>query len=276
MTHHKRATLAALLTLALLPAFAEEPRPPEVSIANSEARSITSKIVVGQTYGVWVLLPADYYSTTKSYPVLYVLGGWNFPLMASLADSSPYSRKLPPMIIVTLSYGRKDSMALGKRDFTPTKVAGEPMSGGADKFLAFMERELIPYIDRTYRTDPGDRGLIGHSYGGLFAFYALLNRPALFEHIVAASPSLYWDNGVILAQAVQVLPHVAYRTRIDFSFGSEEDDLGGVDAFFSRVDTIRPLGLDYRYTVYPGKNHDSVPPVSFSGGLEWVYRGWEQ
>jgi hypothetical protein len=42
------------------------------------------------------------------------------------------------------------------------------------------------------------------------------------------------------------------------------------------ADVIKPAGLDYRCTVYPGENHNSVRPFSFTSGLDWVYRDWKK
>ena len=68
-----------------------------------------------------------------------------------------------------------------------------PTSGKADQFLAFVERELIPWVERTYRTSDL-RILAGHSAGGNFALHAMRTKPGLFQAIVAASPWLAWDD----------------------------------------------------------------------------------
>ena len=259
-------------------ALNDEAKPPEVALENTEARSIASKIE-GRTYGLLVALPDGYAESTRSYPVLYVLDGWHFPLVYFLAEEGVYSKKIPHLIVVTLDHGagqkpRGTVMDLRRLDFTPTKVPGDDYSGGADKFLAFMEEELIPYVDATYRTDRTDRALLGHSYGGLFAIYALLHQPDLFGRIVAASPSLGWDGGALIKAAPGLLMQGKFRTRIDFSYGSEElgeEKLESVQPFFWTLEALKPEGLDYRFTIYPGENHNSVRPNSFSGGLAWVY-----
>jgi len=138
-----------------------------------------------------------------------------------------------------------------------------------------MEAELIPYVDATYRTDRKDRGLLGHSYGGLFAIYAMLHQPDLFRRIVAASPSLGWDGGSLIRAAPGLLFRRQFRTRIDFSYGSDEsgeEKLESVHPFFWTLDALKPDGMDYRFTIYPGENHNSVRPYSFTSGLAWVYR----
>jgi predicted alpha/beta superfamily hydrolase len=67
---------------------------------------------------------------------------------------------------------------------------------GAHDYLAFVERELIPYIEARYRADPQRRALGGHSLGGLFGAYALLTKPELFQHYILSSPSLWFHENV--------------------------------------------------------------------------------
>jgi predicted alpha/beta superfamily hydrolase len=206
--------------------------------------------------------------------VLYVLDGWHFPLMAFIQENNIYSKRMAPVIIVNVGHSpAKDAMTLRARDFTPTKTSGDPNSGGAPAFLDFLEHELMPFIDRTYRTNTSDRGLLGHSLGGLFAIYALERRPALFQRIVAASPALRPDD-VILKEARRALRALPATVRLDLSVGSD-DELGFTQTTteFARVlDELKPKGLDYRFTLYPGENHNSVRLVSFPAGLYWVYR----
>ena len=77
-------------------------------------------------------------------------------------------------------------------------------SGGGEKFISFIEKELIPHIDSLYPTSPY-RMFIGHSIGGLMVIYSLLNHSNLFNSYLAIEPSLWWDDQVILKQAQQTL-----------------------------------------------------------------------
>jgi predicted alpha/beta superfamily hydrolase len=141
-------------------------------------------------------------------------------------------------------------------------------------FLEFLEHELIPFIDRTYRTNITDRGLLGHSLGGEFALYALEQRPGLFQRIIAASPALFTDDSLIFTDARRALSALPASVRLDLSVGSD-DELGftrSTTAFARLLDELKPKGLDYRFTVYPGENHNSVRFVSLPAGLYWVYR----
>ena len=267
-------TLATFLLCAAA-ASAQTPAPP-VTFADTEQRTITAS-KIGRPYDLFISLPENYSTSKQSYPVLYVLDGWHFPLMAFLQNNNVYSQRMPPVIIVNIGQSpASDAMALRAQDFSPTPI---PQSlggggGGAATFLDFLEHELIPFIDRTYRTNPADRGLLGHSMGGKFALYALEQRPDLFQRIVAASPALFADDPLMNNDARRALSAQSVPVRLDLSVGSN-DELGftkTTTAFAHLLDELKPKGLDYRFTVYPGENHNSVRLVSFPAGLYWVYR----
>jgi predicted alpha/beta superfamily hydrolase len=270
---HRLLLLLLLTNLALRGADAA----PAVTLPHTEHRTIASA-QIGQTYDLFVSLPEDYATSGKRYPVLFVLDGWHFPFMASLQNNNIYSGRMPPVIIVNLGHGRNvNPMPLRARDFTPTKVSAEPASGGAPVFLEFIEKEIIPLIDRTYRTNPADRGLLGHSHGGAFALYTLLARPGLFQRIVAASPALSLDLSFFLDSARPALrAGLPAPVRLELSAGYGEDlEIAFADstkAFVKLLDELKPAGLDYRYKVYPAENHNSVRFASFPPGLYWVYR----
>lgn len=268
--------LLLVLLLPLLALRGADSAPP-VTLPHTEHRTLASASI-GQTYDLFVSLPEDYATSGKRYPVLYVLDGWHFPFMASLQNNNVYSGRMPPVIIVNLGHGRNvNPMPLRARDFTPTKLATVPNSGGAPVFLDFLEKEIIPLIDRTYRTDPADRGLLGHSLGGLFALYALEERPGLFQRIVAASPVADWDQGVLI-KAMAKLKDLPHPVRLDLSVGNDEHEVSGFDittattAFARKLDELKPANLTHRFTLYPGENHNSVRFASFPAGLYWVYR----
>jgi len=264
---------AFLVGVAASPAQA--PAPP-VTLAHTEQRTITAS-KIGRSFDLFISLPENYYTAKQTYPVLYVLDAWHFPLMAFLQDNNVYSKRMPPVIIVNIGQSpASDTMALRAQDFSPTPI---PQSlggggGGAAAFLDFLEHELIPFIDRTYRTNPSDRALLGHSMGGKFALYALEQRPGLFQRIVAASPALFADDPLMDNAARHALSALPAPVRLDLSVGSD-DELGftkTTTAFAHMLDELKPKGLDYRFTVYPRENHNSVRLASFPAGLYWVYR----
>jgi predicted alpha/beta superfamily hydrolase len=242
--YDRRIMTTIRILLFLLAAVVSRAQTPEseVSLADTQQRTLTSA-KIGQRYELLVSLPEGYAKSGQSYPVLYVLDGWHFPLMAFIQQNNVYSKRMRPVIIVNVSHGATGYMALRARDFTPTRTPKEANSGGAAAFLDFLEHELIPFVDRTWRTMPTDRGLLGHSYGGLFAIYALEQRPALFQRIVAASPALEWDGRLLLTAARNRLRKLPAPVRLDLSVGDEGDNTASTTAFaktFGRAQASGP------------------------------------
>lgn len=261
-----------LLTLQLLAALsasllAQAPAP-GVTLADTEQRTITSA-AIGQQYDLLVSLPDGYATSGKAYPVLYVLDGWHFPLMAYLQNNNRFSLRMPPVIMVNISHG-DDATRLRARDFTPTRIESLKGSGGAAAFLAFLEGEIIPFVERTYRTIPTDRAILGHSLGGLFALYAMEQRPALFQRIVAASPARLEVNQAMLASFDRLKASGA-TVRLDISKGDEEPGDEPVAAFVKALEAAKVANVEIRHTIYRGENHNSVRLASFPAGLYWVY-----
>jgi len=136
-----------------------------------------------------VSLPRDYATSGKTYPVLYALDGWHFPLLAFIQNNSTsLTRRMPPVIVVVIGHGHPPNLnEVREQDFLGPMSQPKGISGHAERFLEFIENELIPFIDRQYRTMASDRSLLGHSYGGGFAIYALAERPSLFQRIVCVA-----------------------------------------------------------------------------------------
>lgn len=258
-----------LLLAALSTSLLAQAPVPAVTLADTEQRTITST-AIGQRYDLLVSLPKGYATSGKAYPVLYVLDGWHFPLLAFLQENNPFSERMPPVIIVNISHG-DDATRLRARDFTPTRSAKLAGSGGAPAFLAFLEGDIIPFVERTYRAIPTDRAILGHSLGATFALYAMEQRPALFQRIVAASPGRMTDYVESLAEFDRLRASGA-KIRLDISMGDEEPSTKLVAAFAKSLDDARLANLETRFTIYRGENHNSVRLASFPAGLYWVYR----
>jgi hypothetical protein len=84
---------------------------------------------------------------------------------------------------------------------------------------------------------------------------------------------LGWDDRMLLTAARTRLRSLPPQVRLDLSVGDEGDNTDDATAFAKLLDQLKPAGLEYRFTVYPGQNHNSVRLVSFPAGLYWVYRG---
>lgn len=110
----------------------------------------------------------------------------------------------------------------------PPFHAGGPdvRTGGADAFLAFIIDELKPIIQARVAIDQRRQALFGHSFGGLFALHAFYSRPDAFRTIIAASPSIAWDDFLLFHARDRFLADVpaGLDTQLLLSAGEWEGD----------------------------------------------------
>lgn len=252
-------------------------------LLGSAALRASEPVVIGQTERLHsavldedrtyhVALPASYrWATDRRYPVLYVLdGAWHFQHAAASAGYLAAHGEIPEMIVVAIDSTKR------VRDFTqsdwPSAWIG---GGGAANFQRFLATELIPAVERAYRTD-GFRALSGHSASGQFVLYCLTAEPALFRGYIALSPSLDWDGNLpqrSLEAAFAVTPELA-----NFLYVARSDDAGRALADYERlVETLAtrsPRGFRWHSQAFPDETHVSIPLVAEIDGLRQLYAGY--
>ncbi|WP_338767136.1 alpha/beta hydrolase-fold protein [Bernardetia sp. ABR2-2B] len=202
-----------------------------------------------------IYLPQGYNPDSAAvYPVIYVLDGSqyeDFPHIAGLAQFMNMYEILPKSIVVGISN-------LGKsryRDFTypsddKQDLKAIPNNGGSEKFMAYIENEVIPLIEKNYKTD-SHKTIIGQSLGGLLATEILFKKSHLFDDYVIVSPSLWWDNQKMVRKANDFLENLSkniaetkventdYKKRIFVSLGEEHPVMHKVAD--KLVDSIKKL-----------------------------------
>ena len=171
-----------------------------------------------------IYLPEGYHpDSAQTYPVIYVLDGSaneDFPHIAGLCQFMNMYQLLPKSIVVGIANVDR------YRDFTyPSSSTKDkkdiPTSGGAGKFMLFLERELQPMIMEEFKTN-GHRTIIGQSLGGLMATQILMQKPQLFDDYIIVSPSLWWDNQKLVKGAKDYFKaHQELEKRIFLSIGKE-------------------------------------------------------
>ncbi len=269
--------LGLMLTLALGGCKPANPDPvyPQVSIPGSEIRQLHSNDT-GRDYDLYIRLPNDYEKYPKvKYPVLYLLDAqWDFKMLDSIYGSLEYDDFIPEMIIVGITYtGEKpDYESLRAMDLTPVKVNYAPGSGDAPKFLTFIKEQVIPFIETNYQVKPGERVLMGSSYGGLFTLYALFTEPSLFSGYVASSPvTVFGDNFSFNQEAAYFEQHKELPVRLFISVGEKEDLLQPVKMFIDVITGRNYKDLKLETRILEGEGHSSNKAESYNRGLRFVY-----
>lgn len=149
-----------------------------------------------KTRRITALLPHDYETSGKRYPVLYLQDGQNL-----FDDFAPFGswelikrlawmadKGLPEFIVIAIDHAEKERI----REFTPSTKTKLGVGEG-EKYAGFLAETLKPHIDKTFRTLPGREhtGIGGSSMGGLISIYAAMQNPLLFSRLMVFSPSLW-------------------------------------------------------------------------------------
>jgi predicted alpha/beta superfamily hydrolase len=227
-----------LACLAVTPAFAADPTP--VVVPKAEQFDVTSK--GGLEYRVFVAAPAGK-APEGGFPVIYHTDGLgNFlALHAALRRQSPGGDA--GAVLVGVGYpgdGEKAFAARRTLDLTPPTSeewlkslprGGPPTgkTGGNDAFLAFLEDELKPVIEKKHPIDRTRQALFGHSFGGLFALHVLFNKPDAFQTYLASSPSIWWNDRSLLAEEkafVEKYADTGVKARLLVTVGTWEQTAG--------------------------------------------------
>jgi predicted alpha/beta superfamily hydrolase len=233
---------------------------------------------LGESRDVLIRLP-DGYSDEEGeggnrYAVLYILGGDDYFLaFAGLVDYLTMFELVPDLIVV----GVPQNDAMKEFTFSPANAAyGDfPTSGGAEPFHLFLKEELVPLVDRRFRTNPY-RMLVGHSLGGLFAIECMGRSPDLFQATLALSPSLQWNQYEWLRASDTLFDDTAFwRQTLVISLESRTEEADRrLAEFEALVDAEAPRGFEYDLSRYPEESHASMGVPGFYHSIQRVFRGW--
>lgn len=148
---------------------------------------------VGRAFHIYVRLPDGYDpEAAAAWPTVYLTDGDSlFPILAANHLFLTYDDGLPEAIVVGVAYGGFDP-ATNRRsiDFQSPGAGVTAELAGAGAFQRFLKTELIPDIERRYRSDPSRRVLFGQSRGGAFVLYSAVTDPDLFWGRIASNPSI--------------------------------------------------------------------------------------
>ena len=246
--------------------------PQRVEIPNTQLLKMTSAIV-GQEYDLYIHLPRNYGSKDQKYPVLYLLDAqWDFPLVTAIFGQQFYDGFLPGIVIVGITWGGKSPNhdSLRARDLTPINVAALHQSGGAPKFLAFIKKELIPFIESNYRVSD-DRTLMGSSFGGLFTLYALFNETELFQRYVLTSPAVGWDNEVIYTYEKNYAEKNSRLPVKLFMAVGKLEEISGFQKFVDHLKARKYKGLSLQTRILENTGHSGTKAEGYTRGLQAVF-----
>ena len=288
----KQTILLFAVWLLAIPVFSQGKAEQE-KIVIGKTDSVQSKIL-GEQRKIWVHVPDRPDNSKDRYPVVYVLDGdGHFSSLVGMIQqlSSGGNNNCPKMIVVAVHNTDRT------RDLTPTHIDADPpfmdssaskTSGGGEHFIAFMEKELMPYIESNYPTAPF-KIFIGHSFGGLAVMQTFTHHTHLFDAYISIDPSMWWDQQKLLKQTEKALAEKKYEGK-SFYLGVANTMEEGMELKKVQDDTsaatrhIRSIlamqaafeknsqnGLRYRGKYYPDDTHGSVPLITEYDALRFLF-----
>jgi len=210
----------------------------------------------------------------RGFPAIYLLSshGSTGP---SLTHWRPWEATIHEQIDALIASGAMRPAIVVLPDMW-TRFGGSQYvnSAGMGRYEDFLIEEVVPLIDRSYRTlpDRDHRGLVGRSSGGFGAITQALRHPEVFGAFACHSGDLYWEY--------TCLPGISRMHQNLAKFG-------GLDAFIRDIPAIRPKSgafWDLIMTVCwsaafgdnPAARHGFDPPIDLETGAldEAVWARW--
>ncbi len=218
-------------------------------------------------------LPREYGDTQLNYPVLYLLYGQDinnyFAEAAIITEKLGGTGEIPPIIVIGVANTNR------YRDNLPAKIRGRSDSGGADNFLRFFEEELIPFVDKNYRTK-NFRILAGPQAGAVFGLYSLITKPGLFRAVLSENPFMNPENSEYLFLKAELFFKNTESLRnflyVKCEKNERPQDLEYAERFAKFLESEQPDGFRYKVEFREPTGY-FIPPLPFREGLRELFAG---
>jgi predicted alpha/beta superfamily hydrolase len=266
----------------------------KISVVPQDAINVVkfhSKII-NDNYYLQIKLPKKYQTESqRKFTTIYVLdGNVYFGVISKLVEQYEEMGVMAPVIVIGIGYKDiKEMERKRSRDFLFPKAlpeyGDELESGGGEKFLKSLQTEIVAFVDSNYRTKADNRILMGHSFGGFFCLFALLNnlnkQNEIFRSYIAASPSLNYNNQYLLSKLATITTDFKSPKYVYTSLGSLEDGEDGeqqeyISSMFTNFSNSFS-SKDFKNTkfkaeIYLNFLHMETPLATFDKGLLFLYR----
>lgn len=227
-------------------------------------------ISLGEERVMSIYLPEGYEQSIQKYPVLYVLdGNVHFHHVSGAVKFLSNLGYMPQMIVVAIHNIDRN------HDFTPIYSERFPTSGGAKKFLEFIADELMPHVDKNYRTSSYDM-IMGHSLGGIFITYSLLERQSLFDAYVCISPYFQFANEHMIKETEEkLLPITGKDISYYLCVGEEPDYYHAIEGFSEIIRNRKDPKFHYEFkNFFIDEDHNTMPYIGLVKGLRYIFSDW--
>lgn len=233
-------------------------------ISIGERHSFQSE-VLNEQRAYQVYLPPSYNENTKAtFPVIYLLDGdYNFHYDSGLIEFLSNSAFTIP-----------EAILIGISDNGGTKqLQNSDPKQNADTFIKFIQTELKPLINKSYRTSDLDI-LIGHSKFGILATHYWMTNPNDFDVFLAIDPS-YWFNDYKIVKRLEEELKNGFTTNSQLYIAQANTEGMGIDEFVAILKQETPKQSNWHLNTYPEENHGSLHLKAITDALNSVFMSWD-
>jgi uncharacterized protein len=227
---------------------------------------------VGDSFEIYISVPPSF-NANETYSVVYYCDAnlKSGTYLRKLLSTNEFNSVLKNKIFVGIGH-IGNYHTLRRRDFILPAIKGndtaglEKNYGQTEKFYSYLKDELIPAANKKFKTNADSNSIIGHSLGGLFAFFCLFKSDNLFAKYFALSPALWVDNYSIYKfnRISDSLPDKKYLYFVSGSKETINKILKGTNDAKSFLDKMNYINLVYDYDILKNETHNSEVPVSLA------------
>lgn len=237
-------------------------------------RHINKSEVLNEDREYWVYLPSDYENSTYNYPVMYLLDGQeHFHEVTGLVNHmSKLVQRIPRMIIVGIISTENDRV----RDYTPNPIEILSNGGGADNFIQYLQKELIPEIDNEFRTN-NYRLIFGHSLAGVCVNHIFTNQNKLFNVYFITDPAIFVDTAISQNLKTFIANQDTIQAKYFLSVSGDVDSTT-IEPNFEINNFIKakyPNKLQWHFKSYPDEDHVSMTLKAIYDDFEELFSDYK-
>jgi predicted alpha/beta superfamily hydrolase len=217
--------------------------------------------ILNQEREIQIYLPEDYDTSNEKCPVIYVFDSQKYFLNAiSYQKNLRFQEETPGFIVVGIKTKNSERNKLYNSEST--------------KFSAYLEKELLPYIDNTYRTLPSERVFFGWERAAAFGVEVLASKPNLFKGYFIASPTFL--SAERISNVEKILDKETFLDNyLYFTLGDVEAwSLDNTNSLAELLKKKNNNKLKWKYDLFETENHYSTTIVTMNKGLKSFFQDY--
>lgn len=241
-----------------------------------------TSMITDYTYSINVYVPQGQ-APKEGFPIIYVLDGSSYfqyvkEAIRLQSRNAPKTGVLPAIVVgighLADMHERRfyDFTAPAKTYSYPARFKGKGyhQHGGAENFSRFLQEELKPRLSAQFHVNEQQQTLFGHSLAGYFALWQLLNNRGSYQHYIAISPSIWWNEHELFAR-VKAFMEAHQHVKETIFIGVGELETFMVEDARQIADQLEKV-MDIVFYEALSENHASVVPTVMSRAIRFVHK----